>query len=63
VEIIRGKIEGPQKVCIYGPEGIGKSTLAAQFPNPVFIDTEEAQSTWMLPDSRSRQVGRCCYSK
>lgn len=28
------------KVCIYGPEGIGKTTFASQFPNPVFIDTE-----------------------
>jgi hypothetical protein len=25
---------------IFGPEGIGKSTLAAQFPAPVFLDTE-----------------------
>ncbi len=29
-----------QKVVIYGPEGIGKSTFASKFPNPVFIDTE-----------------------
>ena len=29
-----------KKVVIYGPEGIGKSTLAAQFPDPLFIDTE-----------------------
>lgn len=29
-----------KKVVIYGPEGIGKSTLAAQFPAPLFIDTE-----------------------
>ncbi len=28
------------KVVIYGPEGIGKSTFVAEFPNPVFIDTE-----------------------
>jgi len=40
MEIIRGKIEGPQKILIYGPEGIGKTTLASRFPNPVFIDTE-----------------------
>ena len=40
MEIIRGKIVGAQKVVIYGPEGIGKSTFAAQFPNPLFIDTE-----------------------
>lgn len=40
MNITRGKIDGPQKVVIYGPEGIGKSTLASKFPNPVFIDTE-----------------------
>ncbi len=28
------------KVCIYGPEGIGKSTLASRFPGAVFEDTE-----------------------
>lgn len=28
------------KVVLYGPEGIGKSTFAAKFPSPVFIDTE-----------------------
>lgn len=40
MQITRGKITGAQKVVIYGPEGIGKSTFAAQFPNPLFIDTE-----------------------
>ena len=30
----------PQKVVLYGPEGIGKSTFASMFPDPVFIDTE-----------------------
>lgn len=35
-----GKIDSPVKTVIYGPEGIGKSTFAAQFPDPVFIDTE-----------------------
>lgn len=28
------------KTLIYGTEGIGKTTLASQFPDPVFIDTE-----------------------
>lgn len=36
----------PIKVVLYGPEGIGKTTFASQFPNPLFIDTEE--STKML---------------
>ena len=40
MEIIRGKIPGAKKVVIYGPEGIGKSTFAAQFPDPLFMDTE-----------------------
>ncbi len=39
-EVTSGIINSAQKVVIYGPEGIGKSTMAAQFPNPVFIDTE-----------------------
>jgi hypothetical protein len=37
--------KGPQKVppriCIFGGHGIGKSTLAAAFPNPIFISTED----------------------
>lgn len=40
MEIIRGKIPCAKKVVIYGPEGIGKSTFASRFPNPLFIDTE-----------------------
>ena len=40
MKISRGKIDSAQKVVIYGPEGIGKSTFAAQFPEPLFIDTE-----------------------
>jgi energy-coupling factor transporter ATP-binding protein EcfA2 len=35
-----GRIQRPQKTVIYGPEGVGKSTLASQFPAPVFLDTE-----------------------
>lgn len=44
MKIISGKIIKPQKVIIYGPEGIGKSTFASQFPKPLFIDTEGSTS-------------------
>uniref|UniRef100_UPI0035A00780 AAA family ATPase n=1 Tax=Jeotgalibaca porci TaxID=1868793 RepID=UPI0035A00780 len=40
MNITTGVIAKAQAVVIYGTEGIGKTTLAAQFPNPVFIDTE-----------------------
>ncbi|WP_047809764.1 ATP-binding protein [Desulfosporosinus acididurans] len=40
MEISRGKIVSAQKVVVYGPEGIGKSTFASCFPNSLFIDTE-----------------------
>lgn len=38
--LTRGPVPRPQKAVLYGPEGIGKTTLAAAFPAPVFLDTE-----------------------
>lgn len=40
MNISRGVQQAAKKVVIYGPEGIGKSTFASRFPNPVFIDAE-----------------------
>lgn len=39
-EITQGKIKSALKVVVYGPEGIGKTTFASRFPDPIFIDTE-----------------------
>lgn len=39
-QITRGKQPTAQKIVLYGVEGIGKTTFAAQFPNPVFLDVE-----------------------
>lgn len=44
MNITKGKIAKAQKVVIYGVEGIGKSTLASRFPDPVFIDIEGSTS-------------------
>lgn len=60
MNITKGKIIGSaKKVLLYGPEGIGKSTFASQFPDPLFIDTEgstkeldiarfDAPSSWQM---------------
>lgn len=40
MEITSGRIATAIKTVIYGPEGIGKTTFASQFPDPLFIDTE-----------------------
>jgi len=40
MNIISGKQPKARKVLLYGPEGIGKTTLARQFPRPLFLDTE-----------------------
>lgn len=38
--VTTGVQTAPVKTVLYGPEGIGKSTFASHFPDPVFIDTE-----------------------
>lgn len=40
MELVRGIQTEALKLVVYGPEGIGKSTFAAQWPRPIFIDTE-----------------------
>lgn len=42
MNITRGKKAGAKKIVLYGTEGIGKSTFASKFPDPVFIDTEDS---------------------
>ena len=40
MNITRGKMKSAVKMLVYGPEGVGKTTFAAQLPGCVFIDTE-----------------------
>lgn len=67
LNITHGKIAKAQKVVVYGTEGIGKTTFAAQFPNPLFIDTEgstehydvartEAPQSWSMQLAQVQEV-------
>lgn len=40
LNINSGKVSRAIKTVIYGTEGVGKSTLASQFPEPLFLDVE-----------------------
>ncbi len=40
LKISKGVVAGAVKVLVYGVAGVGKTTFAAQFPNPLFIDLD-----------------------
>lgn len=40
-KVSEGPVVRAQRVLLYGPEGIGKSTMAGQMPDPLFIDVED----------------------
>ena len=40
MKITKGKQTRPQRVVIYGVESVGKTTFAAQFPTPLYLDIE-----------------------
>lgn len=42
--VTSGKESRPPRIMIYGSEGIGKSTFAANAPQPIFIQTEDGLS-------------------
>jgi len=74
MEITKGRIPSAKKTLIYGPEGIGKTTFASQFPDPLFIDTEGSTkeldvarlpvpSSWSMIKEEARYVIQhpgCC---
>jgi DNA polymerase III delta prime subunit len=65
---LRKKVnDDPPRVLIYGPPGMGKTTLATEFPDPVFIQIEDGApvgveiDTFGLLDSYE-QVGEALAS-
>jgi len=39
-KVIKGKIQSPHFVLIYGTDSVGKSTFGASAPNPIFLEME-----------------------
>lgn len=48
-KLIIGKHEKPMCFLLYGPKGVGKTSLAAQFPKPILIDIEKGASYIDIP--------------
>lgn len=40
INITRGERKRAQKIVKYGPEGVGKTTIASEYPEPLFADCE-----------------------
>lgn len=47
--IVRGPIAKPIRLLVYGVDGIGKTTLAAGAPSPIFIGVEDGTATLDVP--------------
>jgi hypothetical protein len=68
MKIVRGKQKSAARVVVYGTEGIGKSTMASQFPAPLFLDTEDGSkhldcarvicSDWITLESTMHELVR-----
>jgi len=52
-----GKVVRPQRGVIYGVESVGKTTLAAQAPSPIFLDIEGGSSHLDVPRLDIKQWG------
>jgi hypothetical protein len=43
-KVQRGRLRLPLRYIVYGPEGVGKTTLAADAPDPIWLDIEDGSS-------------------
>jgi hypothetical protein len=43
--VVRGRLEKPMRIVIFGGDGVGKSTFAARAPAPIFVGAEDGTAT------------------
>jgi AAA domain len=53
-KVIKGKIACAKRFVIYGPEGVGKSSLAADAPSPIFFDVDDGSAGIDVPRYKFR---------
>jgi hypothetical protein len=46
MKIVKGRQKRPTKTVLYGVESIGKTTLASQWPRPLFLDVEDGTANF-----------------
>jgi hypothetical protein len=49
--ISKTSVSLPPRVLIHGLEGVGKTTLGAKFPSPVFLQTEDGAPSGLVVDT------------
>ena len=47
--ITKGGVKLPLRLVAYGPDGIGKSSFAAESPSPIFVCTESGATRINVP--------------
>lgn len=55
--LVRKRSEKPPRIVLYGVPGVGKTTLASEFPDPIFIQTEEGSGNLELTAFSEEPLG------
>lgn len=61
LKLLTGRQKKPRRLMIYGPPGVGKTTIAAAIPNAVLLPTEEGCNDLDVPKFEIARSLTDCY--